>query len=99
MDENFFAEHSANPQWTKTFLRSTLQIHNGRKLSAMDEKRPGWPRTASRHIEIPVQLSQIVPRGIDKIAASFVHGFFQDLLLNGLAFGNITKIELPIYRN
>src|SRR5436190_20149108 len=53
----------------------------------MDATRPEWPRTASRHTEIPAQLSQIVrgdihdSRGIDKIAAGFVHGFFHDLLL------------------
>jgi hypothetical protein len=44
MDENFFAAHSANPKWTKTSSRRTLQIRNGRKLlrgalckSEMDE--------------------------------------------------------------
>jgi hypothetical protein len=45
----------------------------------MDEKRPEWPRTTSRHTEIPVELSQIVrsdihaSRGIDKIASGIVH--------------------------
>jgi hypothetical protein len=70
MDENFFAAHSANPKWTKTSSRRTLQIRNGRKLlrgalckSEMDAKSPKWPPTALRHAEIPVQPSQILIAG------------------------------------
>jgi hypothetical protein len=53
----------------------------------MDANTAACPRTASGHIEIPVQLAQIVrgdihdSRGVDKIAAGFVHGFFHDLFL------------------
>jgi hypothetical protein len=62
MDENLFAEHSANSKWTKTFSRRTLQIQNGRKLFRgalckfkMDENffaehsaNPKWTKTFSR---------------------------------------------------
>ena len=74
------AVDSANSQWRKTFSRRTLKIRNGRNTAR-------WPRTASRHTEIPAQLSQIVrgdiheSRGIDKIAAGLAHGFFHDSLL------------------
>jgi hypothetical protein len=69
VDREIVAAHFAKLQWGKTFC-------NGRKLfrgalckSTMDEKRPKWPRTASRHTETPVQLSQIV-RGDSMLRAA-----------------------------